>query len=141
MFGIGGITIAERKQAQHGAPVFMYVFVHESEALVPGTQHKTGAPHAMEIPYKFYLVRAGEPRGGGGGGVTSISSPEDEKAAHNMAEMWSSFARTGRPAAKGQPEWPAYTTSQRATMEIDAQCRVVNDPYPLERSLWERLER
>jgi para-nitrobenzyl esterase len=139
MFGIGAATIAERKHAQHGAPVFMYVFVHESEALVPGTQHKTGAPHAMEIPYKFYLVRAGEPRGGGGGGVMSISSPEDEKAAHNMAEMWSTFARTGRPAAKGQPEWPAYTTPRRATMEIDARCRVVDDPHPLERSLWERL--
>jgi para-nitrobenzyl esterase len=138
MFGIGAVTIAERKQAQQGAPVFAYVFVHESEALVPGTQHKTGAPHAMEIPYKFYLVRAGEPRGGGGG-MTSISSPEDEKAAHNMAEMWSTFARTGRPAAKGQPEWPAYTTPRRATMEIDAQCRVVDDPYPLERSLWEGL--
>jgi para-nitrobenzyl esterase len=138
MFGIGAVTIAERKQAQQGAPVFAYVFVHESEALVPGTQHKTGAPHAMEIPYKFYLVRAGEPRGGGGG-MTSISSPEDEKAAHNMAEMWSTFARTGRPAAKGQPEWPAYTTPRRATMEIDAQCRVVDDPYPLERSLGEGL--
>jgi len=24
-------------------------------------------------------------------------------------------------------------------MEIDAQCRVVDDPYPLERTLWERL--
>jgi para-nitrobenzyl esterase len=139
MFGLGAITIAERKQAQHGAPVFMYVFVHESEALVPGTQHKAGAPHAMEIPYKFYLLRAGEPRGGGGGGTMSISSPEDEETAHNMAEMWSTFARTGRPAAEGQPEWPPYTTPQRATMEIDAQCRVVDDPHPLERRLWERL--
>lgn len=139
MFGIGATTIADRKQAQHGAPVFTYVFVHESEALIPGTQHKTGVPHAMEIPYKFYLVRAGDPRGGGRGGMMSVSSPEDEKAAHNMAEMWSTFARTGRPGARGQPEWPAYTATERATMEIDAQCRIVNDPYPLERSLWERL--
>jgi para-nitrobenzyl esterase len=139
MFGIGAITIAERKQAQHGAPVFRYVFVHESQALIPGTNHKTGVPHAMEIPYKFYLVRAGEPRRGGGGGTMSISSPEDEKAAHNMAEMWSTFARTGRPAAEGQPEWPAYTKPRRATMEIDAQCRVVDDPHPLERTLWKRL--
>jgi para-nitrobenzyl esterase len=99
-----------------------------------------GVPHAMEIPYKFHLVRSGEQRGTGGGAMMSISSPEDEKAAHNMAEMWSTFARTGRPAAKGQPEWPAYTTTERATMEIDAQCRVVNDPYPLERKLWDRLE-
>jgi carboxylesterase type B len=42
--------------------------------------------------------------------------------------------------AKGQPEWPAYTAQVRATMEIDADCKVVNDAYPLERKLWERLD-
>jgi para-nitrobenzyl esterase len=46
----------------------------------------------------------------------------------------------GRPAAKGQPAWPACTTAKRATMEIDAQCRVVDDPFGLERSMWEGLE-
>jgi para-nitrobenzyl esterase len=60
-------------------------------------------------------------------------------AAHNMSEMWATFARTGRPAAKGQPTWPAFDLKSRATMEIDAQCRVVNDPYGKERVLWERL--
>jgi len=70
----------------------------------------------------------------------SISRPESVKAAHNMAEMWSTFARTGKPAAKDQPEWPAYTAQSRATMEIDADCRIVNDPYPLERKLWERVD-
>ena len=73
--------------------------------------------------------------------MMSISSPESVKAAHNMSEMWSTFARKGRPAATGhQPAWPAYTTAKRATMEIDAQCRVVDDPFGLERSMWERLE-
>ena len=50
MFGLGGITIAERKYAQGGAPVFMYLFTHESENTVPGTNHKLGAAHALEIP-------------------------------------------------------------------------------------------
>ena len=50
MFGLGGITIAERKYAQGGAPVFMYLFTHESENLVPGTTHTLGAAHALEIP-------------------------------------------------------------------------------------------
>ena len=93
----------------------------------------------MEIPYKFNLVQPAGSQGGRGGGMT-VSGPESEKAAHNMSEMWSTFARTGRPSAKGQPEWPAYDTKTRATMEIDAQCRVVNDPYGLERRMWERLE-
>jgi len=139
MIGIGAMTIAERKYAQRGAPVYMYVFTHESDALVAGTQHKVGAAHALEIPYKFYIVQpAGQ--AGAGRGMMSVTGPESEKTAHNMAEMWSTFARTGRPAAKGQPEWPAYTTEKRATMEINAECKVVNDPYSSERKLWERLD-
>ena len=138
MIGIGAMTIAERKYAQHGAAAYMYIFKHENPALIPGTQHKFGTPHAMEISYKFNNVQPGGT--GGGGGSMSITRPESVKAAHNMSEMWSTFARTGRPAAKGQPAWPAYTTEKRATMEIDAECTVVDDPYPLERKLWERLD-
>jgi para-nitrobenzyl esterase len=54
MIGIG--AIAERKYAQHGAPVYMYIFTHESDAIGPGTQHKVGVAHALEIPYKFYNI-------------------------------------------------------------------------------------
>ena len=148
MIAIGAMTIAERKSAQAGAPAYMYVFKHENPALIPGTQHKMGTPHAMEITYKFYNVpqpaqqsaNAGQQGANAGGGLMSISRPESVKAAHNMAELWSTFARTGKPAAKGQPEWPAYTAQTRATMEIDAECKVANDPYPLERKLWERLD-
>lgn len=148
MIGLGTMTIAERKSAQRGAPAYMYVFKHENPALIPGTQHKMGTPHAMEITYKFYNVpqigqqsgNAGQQGGQGGGGLMAISRPESVKAAHNMAEFWSTFARTGRPAAKGQPEWPAYTKDSRAVLEIDAECKVVNDPYALERKLWERLD-
>ncbi len=129
MIGIGANTIAERKYAQHGAPVYSYIFTHESDAIVPGTQHKVGAAHAQEITYKFNNVR---PDGAGG--------PDAVKAAHNMSEMWSTFARTGRPAAKGQPAWPAYTTAKRATMEINRDCKIVNDPYTLERKLWDKLD-
>ena len=154
MIGIGAMTIAERKYAQHGAAAYLYVFKHASDALIPGTQFKTGTPHAAEIPYKFYNVRPapaaqqpGQPAGPqganggrGGGGMMGVAGPDAVKAAHNMAEMWSTFARTGHPAAKGQPDWPAYTTQTRATMEIDTECTVVNDPHPLERALWERLD-
>ena len=61
-------------------------------------------------------------------------------AAHALEIRWSTFARTGRPAAKGQPAWPAYDTRRRATMEIDAQCRVVDDPDAAERRMWAGLE-
>jgi para-nitrobenzyl esterase len=137
MIGIGAVTIAERKYAQGGAPVYMYIFTHESDAIVPGTNHKVGAAHALEIPYKFYNIqRSGQQ----GTGMMAITRPESKQAAHNMSEMWSTFAKTGRPAAKGQPAWPAYNTEKRSTMEINAGCRVVDDPYAAERRMWERLE-
>jgi para-nitrobenzyl esterase len=116
MIGIGSMTIAERKYAQHGAPAYMYIFKHANESLIPGTQFKMGSPHAMEITYKFYNVRPPAQQGGqgvqppanAGADLMGISGPSSVKAAHNMAEMWSTFARTGKPGATGQPQWPAY---------------------------------
>ena len=128
--GTGSIVMAERKYAQHGAPVYMYVFTHESDRVIPGTSHTFGAAHAGEIVYKFNNVRPA-------GGSFADSRPESVQAARNMSEFWSTFARTGRPAATGQPAWPAYTTGQRATMFIDAACRVVDDPFSLERRAWD----
>lgn len=46
----------------------------------------------------------------------------------------------GSARRKGQPESPAYNIDKRATMPMDKECRVVNDPCSAERSLWERLE-
>jgi para-nitrobenzyl esterase len=138
MIGIGAVTIAERKYAQGGAPVFMYIFTHESERIVPGTTHKMGAAHALEIRYKFNLVDQDD--AAGGADPMAVSGPDSVKTARNMSELWSTFARTGRPAAQGQPAWPAYTKERRATMEIDAQCRVVDPPYAAERRMWEGLE-
>ncbi len=57
-----------------------------------------------------------------------------------MSEMWSTFARTGHPAAKSQPTWPAYTAEKRETMEIDTQCRVVDNPHRTEREMWGQLD-
>lgn len=145
MIGLGSITIAERKFAQHGAPVYTYIFTYESQRLVPGTQHKVGAAHAMEIAYKFDLIRPDEKASSGASTQTATrtrmdTGPDSVKTAENMSQMWSTFARTGKPGAKGQPDWPAYDTKRRATMLINAECKVVDDPFSLERSLWERLE-
>ena len=136
MFWVGALTLAERKVAQRGSPVYSYLFMHESDYVIPGTSHKFGAGHATEIPYKFNNIEVVKSMGGGGFIGANASSAA---AAHNMSEMWATFARTGCPGAKGQPEWPVYDLTNRATMEIDAQCKVVRDPYEKERELWERL--
>jgi len=137
MFWVGALTLAERKVAQRGAPVYSYLFLHESDYVIPGTSHKFGAGHATEIPYKFNNIDVVKAMGGGGFiGPNACSTA----AAHNMSEMWATFARTGRPAAVGQPSWPVFDLKKRATMEIDAHCTVVNDPFGKERELWERLK-
>jgi para-nitrobenzyl esterase len=138
---IGSTTIAERKYAQHAAPVFMYCFTHESERMIPGTQHIYGAAHAVEIVYKFNNVPSalGQLQTTGGGGFAD-ARPSSVQAAHNMSELWSTFARTGHPAAKGQPAWPAYDTTKRATMFIDAECKVINDPFSPERQVWDQVD-
>lgn len=145
MIGFGSVTIAERKFAQHGAPVYSYIFTYESQRLVPGTQHKVGAAHALEIAYKFDLIQPSERAPAGDPAQTATrtmmdTGPASVKTAENMSQMWSTFARTGEPGAKGQPDWPAYDTTRRATMMINAECKVVDDPFSLERDLWERME-
>jgi para-nitrobenzyl esterase len=137
MFWIGALAIAERKSAQQGAPIYSYMFVHESDYIIPGTTHKFGAGHATEIPYKFDNIEL--PAVSDSGSFLGVNSTS-AAAAHNMSEMWATFARTGHPGAKGQPAWHAYDLKSRVTMEIDAQCRLVDDPFEKERELWERLK-
>jgi len=141
---IGSVTMAERKYAQRGAPVYMYCFVHESKRLIPGTNHIYGAAHAAEIVYKFDNVPApdtGQQQATPSSGAVFAQADQSSiDTALNMSGFWSSYARTGHPSAKGQPAWPPYTTEKRATMFIDAQCKVVDDPYSLERKIWDEVD-
>jgi para-nitrobenzyl esterase len=65
--------------------------------------------------------------------------PERFQAARNMSAAWAAFARTGNPSHPGIPEWPAYDATRRATMILDAECRVLDDPFREERLLWTSL--
>jgi len=134
--GTGSTVIAERKSAQGGAPAFQYIFSYRLEAKLPGTDRPIGAMHALDIPFKFNNVSNMSVNGGPN---MAGARPERIKAGRNMSEMWTTFARTGRPAAQGQPTWPAYTLEARDTMVIDSECKVVSDPWPLERKLWEKI--
>jgi para-nitrobenzyl esterase len=125
------ITLAERKVAQNGAPVFMYVFAYESEVPVAKTiDYPMKSPHAMEIAFKFNHPENSPSAG---------NRPERFQAARNMSQAWATFARTGDPSFDGIPRWPAYNLNSRATMILDAQCRVVEDPSSAERKLWQEI--
>lgn len=116
------IRIAERKAAQGAAPVYSYLLDYPSPEKVRGTEYAEGSPHASDIPMKFDTAAKFGPK-----------RSERLKTASNMSEMWATFAHTGKPGAKGQPEWKRYTLARRETMIIDANCRMVNDPESAER--------
>jgi para-nitrobenzyl esterase len=129
--GRNAITMAERKVALGAAPVFMYVFAYESEVPVaPGVSYPQKAAHAMEMAFKFDHPDNNPDAG---------KRPERYKAARNMSRAWASFARTSNPSHDEIPAWPAYALERRATMLIDAECRVIDDPWSEERQVWKEV--
>jgi para-nitrobenzyl esterase len=126
------IKIAEAKVAQCAAPVFMYQLAYPSPTLVPGTDFPIGSPHASDINLKF-----ANPDKNRDSILGVDQSPGRLATARHMSGLWAGFARNGRPSARHVPSWPAYSLERRATMWIDAKCRIVDDPDKEERLFWE----
>jgi para-nitrobenzyl esterase len=114
----GGPTmkIAERRAALGKGPVYLYYFKWETP--VQGGRLKS--PHTMEIPFAFDNVKISTRLTGGG--------PEAMALADKLSDTWIAFARTGNPNTAKLPHWPAFNSSDRATMVIDNTSEVVNDP-------------
>jgi para-nitrobenzyl esterase len=115
------ITQAERKVAQHAAPVYMYLF----EWQTPVRGGKLKAMHGVELPFVFDNVDKVPGWIGVGAGLQPL--------ADKVSSTWVEFARSGNPNHAGLPHWPAYETSTRATMIFNDECKVVNDPGKDER--------
>lgn len=135
MMGLGSVDIAEKKVKQGGAPVYLYNFGYKSESKIPGTDFPMGTPHAMDISFKFNNETANKPSFFGG------ARPEKAIASHNFAELWTNFAKTGKPFAKDAPEWKAYNLKARPTMRIDTKLEVINDRFKEELNIWREVGR
>jgi para-nitrobenzyl esterase len=114
---LGSLTLAERKLAQRAAPVYMYLLRWES----PVNDGMMRAAHAIDLPLVFDTVAAGASLVGSG--------PEPQILADQMSAAWIAFARHGDPNAPGLPRWPVFDTARRATMVLDTESRVEEDPY------------
>jgi para-nitrobenzyl esterase len=141
MMGLGSVDIAEKKVKQNGAPVYLYNFGYKSEKLIPGTNYAMGTPHAMDISFKFNNEIP--PRDGSQPKESFFGGNKSERfiASHHFAELWTTFARTGKPAAKDVPVWPAYNLKDRPTMRIDTKCEVINNRFPEELAVWRSVGR
>ena len=110
------IKQAERKFAQGKAPVYMYLFTWETP-VEGGRRH---SPHTIELPFVFDNPQEQPDEVGNG--------PDLQPLADKVSGAWTAFARTGSPNTSLTPKWPAYNTDQRATMIINDEWKVANDP-------------
>jgi para-nitrobenzyl esterase len=117
------LVIADRKVAQRGAPVYVYLFTWETPVL----KGRLKSPHALDIPFVFDNVE--------NDGLTG-KLPTRFALADKMSRAWIAFARSGNPSHAGIPSWPAYSAERRPTMLFNDECRVENDPYRAERLAW-----
>jgi para-nitrobenzyl esterase len=126
MFTHSSVLLAERKLAQHAAPVYMYKINWESPVL----GGKLRAPHAVELPFVFDNVDVSA-------GLVGAGAGQDAMAAA-MSRTFAAFARTGNPNIEGYPHWPVYTLEKRETFVYDVPPRVVSDPNSAYRVFWDR---
>lgn len=108
MFRPGAVAQANDKSAlKGGAPVYMYIFDWQS----PVFDGKYKSVHCMEIPFVFdNVARANHMTGGG---------QEAHELAEKVSQAWINFAKTGNPNHPRLPEWPAYNSTNTATMHLD----------------------
>ncbi len=119
---LDSVHIAERKAVSGPAPVFMYQFAYESDAL----DGRLKAGHGMEVAFVFNDVEANRATG---------TRPERVDVARAMSDAWVAFARQGDPNHPGLPKWTPYMPDDRTTMVFDSPCRVAPDPTELRQGL------
>jgi len=122
--GLNANTVAVRKSAQGGAPVFLY----RLEWKTPIEGGRMRSPHSLDVPLVFDNVAKAPALIGSG-------SQPAQQVADTMSAAWLAFARSGTPNAPGLPSWPAFDSHTRATIIFDVSSRAVNDPLRVERLL------
>ncbi len=125
-FWVRTVLLAERYAARpHRAQVYMYSLDWRS----PAHGGRLKAHHAMDLPFVFDNADAPD---------TTRGAPGAHELAARVSAAWAAFARNGSPDHPSIPPWPAYTPAERATMILDADCRVARDPDREARLLWTR---
>jgi len=124
---VAAIKQAENKAAQGKAAAYLWQFNWRT----PVRDGLFLSPHCVELPFVFNNVwHAPEMVGTG---------PELQPLANKASAAWVAFARTGKPDHAGIPRWPAYNATERPTMVIDNEWKVVNDLNREERLAMEKV--
>jgi para-nitrobenzyl esterase len=125
-FRVPMIRLAEAS----AAPVYMYRF----DVASPQFGGRLGAAHALELPFVWHRMDQQLAKMLLGADTSAL-----EPIAERMHDTWARFIATGSPDGGGFPAWPRYDAQRRATLVIDADARVVDDPDSAQRQLWSAL--
>lgn len=113
--------LAERKAAQGGAPVYSYRWRWRP----PFDDGKYLSPHGVDLPFVWDNVETARQRVGRGS--------DQQRLADAMSDRWLAFARDGDPNARDLVRWQPYSLARRATLVIDRNDALIDDPYQSER--------
>ncbi|WP_245551157.1 carboxylesterase/lipase family protein [Nocardia paucivorans] len=120
-YAVPGIRFAEAR-ATAPAATYMYEFTWRS----PQFDGQLGACHFLEVPFVFDRLHDRRMRW-----ITGPNPPQ--RLADLVHGIWVRFAHTGRV------DWPRYEPDRRATMRLDLEPGVVDDPHPV-RELWDGVD-
>ena len=127
LFRIPAIRLAEAALPHHSR-VFMYVMAWGS----PPEGDGCGAVHALDLPFMWKRIDDAV-----AAAIFTVAGRAPSPAfADAMHGAWVRFITDGTPADPALPEWPTYDTTRRATMWLDDESRVVDDPMADERRAW-----
>jgi carboxylesterase type B len=118
---IPAIRLAEA-HANPTSGTYMYEFAWAS----PQFDGRLGAVHALEIPFVFDTLDQQLPLLG-----PLLGPNPPPQLADTMHAAWVGFA------TNGDPGWPNYDLSRKATMRFNTTSHVVDNPRGWERALWE----
>ncbi|MEJ0023426.1 MAG: carboxylesterase family protein [Alphaproteobacteria bacterium] len=119
---------AAEARATHNAETYMYRF---DRVLTEG-KYAGYTISGMDMVYQFETVGRGEvvPTEG------AKNKPADFVLARTIHNAFVTFIKGGPPSAAGLPAWPTYDLPRRATMLLNYQSRIEDDPLKEERVLW-----
>ena len=121
-----GITMAERRAALGGAPVYLYYLTWETRV----DDGRLMSPHTLDIPFVFDNAQISP---------LTRGSEDAQVLAAKVSATIIEFARSGSPNAGTLPEWKPYTAGERATMVLNDESELVADPIKNQRELMQPI--
>jgi para-nitrobenzyl esterase len=121
-----GQVIEAEERAKAGSPGWVYQVNFGSR-----TDPRRGAFHTMDIPLAFGTLDAPGSQTGTGADARAASKA--------LQDAFVALATRGNPDHSGLPHWPKYDLQTRATMIIDTNSRVENNPRAWQRELFARV--